>query len=373
MTDPTGPTDPSAPVEPGGTSSDPPAGPAKPTLPVVPPTGANLAEASQPDSPTPWGPVEPTRPGARTFSLEGRRAPGLYLVGWLGVVLGLPLFVVALLSPVVDLGRILLLVFSSGLLAAGLVAAAGSQAIERRDRADLAYRGPGPVLVFAASIPLSILVTLPIVLLGPDRDAPLASLLAVLATAAIWIGLVGLTVVGTGGLGWADVLAGIAGAPAARIAGDLLLGAGAAIPVIIVTAIVAQLLVGWLGVAPEPPIPIPSDSAGLAVSLLAAAVVAPISEEIFYRGFVTTAWVRAHGTSAGIVLGALFFAFVHVLTLSGSSFDPAARAAVVGFAGRLPVALALGWIFVRRQSLAASIGLHAAFNGLLLVLASSVS
>jgi len=325
------------------------------------------------DPTEPSAPVEPTRPGLRTFSLEGRRAPGLYLVGWVASGLGLPLFVIALLSPVVDLGRVLLVVLSSGLLAAGLVAAAGAQAIERRDRTDLAYRGPGPILVFAASIPLSILVTLPIVLLGPDRDTPLLSLLAVVATAAIWIGLVGLTVVGTGGLRWADVLAGIVGAPASRIAGDVLLGAGAAIPVIFVTAVVAQVLVTWLGVAPEPPIPIPSDSAGLAVSLLAAAVVAPISEEVFYRGFVTTAWVRAHGTSAGIVLGALFFAFVHVLTLSGTSVDPAVRAAIVGFAGRLPVALALGWIFVRRRSLAASIGLHAAFNGLLLVLASSLS
>ena len=36
---------------------------------------------------------------------------------------------------------------------------------------------------------------------------------------------------------------------------------------------------------------------------------------------------------------------------------------------RLPVALALGWLFLRRGSIWASFGLHAAFNGVLLVLA----
>ena len=36
--------------------------------------------------------------------------------------------------------------------------------------------------------------------------------------------------------------------------------------------------------------------------------------------------------------------------------------AVVGFATRIPVALALGWLFLRRGSIWASFGLHAAFN-----------
>jgi membrane protease YdiL (CAAX protease family) len=35
----------------------------------------------------------------------------------------------------------------------------------------------------------------------------------------------------------------------------------------------------------------------------------------------------------------------------------------------VPIALALGWIFVRRQTIWASFGLHAAFNAWLLVIA----
>ena len=41
----------------------------------------------------------------------------------------------------------------------------------------------------------------------------------------------------------------------------------------------------------------------------------------------------------------------------------------IGFLTRIPVALALGWIFVRTRSIWAPIGLHMAFNAILLVLA----
>nr|MBA3235396.1 CPBP family intramembrane metalloprotease [Chloroflexota bacterium] len=43
--------------------------------------------------------------------------------------------------------------------------------------------------------------------------------------------------------------------------------------------------------------------------------------------------------------------------------------AVVGFGARVPVALALGWLFVRRGTIWAPFGLHAAFNAVLLILA----
>jgi membrane protease YdiL (CAAX protease family) len=36
---------------------------------------------------------------------------------------------------------------------------------------------------------------------------------------------------------------------------------------------------------------------------------------------------------------------------------------------RVPVGLALGWLFLSRRSIWASIGLHGAFNGILLILA----
>jgi membrane protease YdiL (CAAX protease family) len=99
------------------------------------------------------------------------------------------------------------------------------------------------------------------------------------------------------------------------------------------------------------------------MNLVSGVIIAPLGEELFYRGFATTAWVRGMGARGGIIRGALLFSVAHVLTLSGSPSD-----AVIAFLTRLPVALALGIIFVRRGSLASSFGLHAMFNAIPLIL-----
>jgi membrane protease YdiL (CAAX protease family) len=118
----------------------------------------------------------------------------------------------------------------------------------------------------------------------------------------------------------------------------------------------------------------PAGSAGgLVLNLLAGAVIAPVGEEILFRGVATTAWVRSLGPRAGILRGALLFAVVHILLINADSFNDGLRMAAVGFLGRLPVALVLGWVFVRRGSLWAPIGLHAAFNAILLVAAESAA
>lgn len=343
------------------------------TDPSEPPVDDTPAARLQLPGATEWPeavPTESPRPGLRTFSLEDRRAPGLYLVGWLATALGAAFFLPALLLGAGGLGG---LVLGSVLLGPGLVAAAGAQAIERRDRTNLAYRGPSPFLLLAASLPLSILVTLPIVLVDLPITSPVATLFSVTATGAIWLILVAMTVVGPGALTWHEIALGLSGVPAARVARDLLFGAAAAVPVLLVTAVLASILISLVGVAPEGPIAPPHDGPSLALSLLVAALLAPISEELFYRGFATTAWLRSYGPTRAIFQGGLFFAFVHVLTLGGSDFEHATRAALVAFVARIPVAIALGWVFVQRRSLVASFGLHATFNGALVVLSALVT
>jgi membrane protease YdiL (CAAX protease family) len=44
---------------------------------------------------------------------------------------------------------------------------------------------------------------------------------------------------------------------------------------------------------------------------------------------------------------------------------------VVGFGTRVPIAIALGWLFVKRGTIWSSFGLHAAFNAVLLVIAEA--
>ena len=346
-----------------------PAVPREPEAPIESTADCDLDTAPEPDTAT--EPAPPERPGSSAFSLEGRRAPGLYLVGWLATVLGGSTLLVAVISASGGLGGLVLTLGGSLVLGLGLIAAAGAQAIERRDRADLAYRGPWPGLVFVASVPLTILAALPLVLLGFDSSAPITTLLSVCATDAIWLALIALTVVGTGALRWTEIGAGISGVPVARIGADIILGALAAIPVLLATALITGALVELLGTTPESSIPVPHDAVSLAVILLAAAVVAPIGEELFYRGFVTTAWARGLGPTTAILRGGLFFALVHVLTIGGADFSHASRAAFIAFVARIPIGLVLGWIFIRRRSLPASIALHATFNGVLVLLATA--
>ncbi len=138
---------------------------------------------------------------------------------------------------------------------------------------------------------------------------------------------------------------------------------------LLATAVVAAILVALLGVTPTGPIPVAKGPLDVALNFLAAAVIAPVGEEIFYRGFATTAWSRRIGPGRAIIRGAIFFALVHVLTLGGADFSEAIRIAAIAFIARLPVALLLGWVFVRRSSLWAAIALHATFNGVALILA----
>ena len=119
---------------------------------------------------------------------------------------------------------------------------------------------------------------------------------------------------------------------------------------------------------PDSPLPPTQTTAGFLLNMVSAAIVAPIGEELFYRGFALTAWLRRLGERPAIIRSALFFALVHVLTVGGVNFNDAAPRALIGFAVRVPVAFALAWVFLRRGSIFASIGLHAAFNGLLLIL-----
>ena len=330
-------------------------------------------DPSSSESPTAGPDPAPTRPGLQTFSLEGRRAPGLYLVGWVATVFGGGLLGAEIATGSGGTGGLILTVVGSLILGLGLVAAAGAQGIERRDRDDLGYRGPSPFLVFAAALVLTILATVPLALARADPKAMTTILLAVAVTDAIWVLLIGLTVVGVGALRWTEIGPGIVGARPARVAGDVLFGALAAVPVILVSGLLGSILVRVVGVRPESPLPTPSGGGELLLGLLAAVVIAPIGEEIFYRGFATTAWARASGPTVAIVKGALFFSVAHIITIGGQTFGEAAGTALVAFLVRLPVGLALGWVFLRRDSLPASIALHATYNGVIVLAAFSAA
>ena len=113
--------------------------------------------------------------------------------------------------------------------------------------------------------------------------------------------------------------------------------------------------------------PCPRSSTGLDpwIAILAVAVIVPIGEEVFFRGFATNAWGRSLGRNSAILRAALFFAFVHILNVSSSEPGLALRMAAFNFGARIPVAIALTWLYFRRRSILASGTLHASYNGLI--------
>jgi membrane protease YdiL (CAAX protease family) len=336
---------------------------------TTPVSGPEPAASTDP----PASPPVADRPGASFFSIEGRQAPALFVVGWLASILGAGVIAIAVMA---DRGLASTIVMLAGLvsLSVGLVAAAGSQGIERRARGMAGYAGPSPLLVFAASIPVSILaivvLALPLVAIGVDVDGPLGALLSVAIQAAVYVGLVRLLVVDTGaldwwamGIGWLNLAA------VAEMAG----GALWAIPVYVLAILVSSILLMFFPVTPESVLPPTGSAPGFALSLIAGVVVAPFGEELLFRSFATTAWVRGIGVRGGLARGAVVFAVAHILTISGTSAEEGIQLAIVGFLTRLPIGLALGMVFIRRHTIWSSFGLHAAYNLIILVIAEVAS
>jgi uncharacterized protein len=318
--------------------------------------------ATDPDAaPTAVGVAPRTASRRRsTFELDGRAAPGLYLAAWAFVVAGLGSIFIAIASGGGN-GSELAFVLGIAGLGLGMTAGAGSQALQRR--ADGApYPGPSPVLVFMAALALTLVAGFVLGALDVVPEGPAAVLASVLIQAAISVGLIALVVVSPGSLSWSEMGFRLPRAGEGSVIADVAWGVALALPTLFGAAILAAILVSLLGVAPDSPLAPATDPVGVLVNLLAAAVIAPVWEELFFRGFTTTAWLRSAGARAAIVRGAVFFALVHVVTLVGSDFETAARTAFIAFVIRLPVGLVLGWVFVRRRTLVAPIALHATYN-----------
>ena len=354
----TGPGDLGLPELPGPdpAAGDPPAADAPPAPAVAPP-----GSAGEPAS---------TRPGVRTFSLDGRQAAGLYLVGWLASLLGAATMFVVLLAQPTDLAGAILLGVGTLLLTVGLAAGAGSQAIERQAAGRLRYRGPSPFILFGANVAMTLfldLLAIPVLqAAGVRSGTAVEALVGLLILNASAILLVATLVVGSGSLSWREMGWPVRTArilPLAGLVRDLLEGMVLAVPVLFLTVGLGAVLIRILGSAPPGPLPEALSPGDAVLNLVSGVLIAPFGEELFYRGFATTAWVRGMGPRAGILRGALLFAAAHVLTLSGTP-----SAALIAFVTRLPVALALGWIFVRRGSIVSSFGLHAMFNAIPLVI-----
>jgi membrane protease YdiL (CAAX protease family) len=212
-------------------------------------------------------------------------------------------------------------------------------------------------------------VVLHLLLGGAGVPSYVVNLIGVTLQGLVFVGILRLTVVGSDALSWADM--GWRRLDGTQL-GHFLFGAALAIPVILVTSVLARLLVDLVHQVPPSPLPATGVAAGVILQLIAGAVVAPIAEEAVFRGFAISAWLRTVGETGALVRASLVFALAHVIDVSGSDPGQVGGLIVVGFATRLPVALALGWLYLRTRSIWAPIGLHVAYNAILLLAAEYV-
>ena len=102
---------------------------------------------------------------------------------------------------------------------------------------------------------------------------------------------------------------------------------------------------------------------GIALTIVYAVVIAPIGEELFFRGVLFRALRDRHGFWVGAVGSAVGFGLIHFIP--GSAIDAALLMIVMFFTG-----LALCFIYERRRTIIAPIAAHVTFNviGIVLIL-----
>jgi membrane protease YdiL (CAAX protease family) len=311
------------------------------------------------------------RPGV--LQLAGREAPALYVIGLLATVVGVSALVVGFAGAGVGLAILALV-----LVGVGGIALSGASALQRRvDTPAAGWRGPGPLAIFWTTIPWALLAQLLVAALltkvfsADALSTPQATLLLAAASNFATVLIVGLVVVGSGAMDWRDL---IFATPAASpktlpppdrrggLSGDLLWGVALALPIMSAAGLLATLIMNGTGVSAPAVLPLAVSRMGIIANIITAGLVAPIGEELLYRGVIAQAWARQSSARRAILFSAVVFAFAHTLTVGGTSVGDSASVVAVTFVVRLPLGVALGWLWIRRRSLIATIALHASYN-----------
>jgi membrane protease YdiL (CAAX protease family) len=292
------------------------------------------------------------------------------LAAWVLTGSGIALAVMAGTSSLSPLAGRPAFVGGIALMAAGFVAAAAYQVAARAGRPADAYRGPSPVALFVAAAGLT---SLAVVLAGSvpgliDLETPVGVLVSLVASATAYASLVVALVVRPGALSWTDMGWPARGpADGSRYLRDVIVAVGIVAPTYLASAFLGGLLALALGVNLASPLPVPSSTGEILLTILGALVVAPVGEELFFRGYALTAWWRDLGPSAALVRSMAFFAVIHLLNVSSASVDEFLRMAILQVVVILPVGYVLGRLFVRR-GMAAAIAGHVSFNAIALLL-----
>ena len=131
----------------------------------------------------------------------------------------------------------------------------------------------------------------------------------------------------------------------------------------IIVNLVLQVITGKSVHSPRQ-LPAHLSAAGVAISIVYAVVIAPIHEELFFRGILFRSLADRYGFAIGASGSGLAFGLIHYVP--GPWYGSVLLMSVMVFTG-----VALAWFYERRGNIAASMVAHATFNviGLTLILA----
>lgn len=252
-----------------------------------------------------------------------------------------------------------LLVAGAALFVGGLVYVAVRQLHVRRHLPPERYRGPSVLILLVLVLVTAGILTAPFgedaaaLLLGEGELSPLGAVVLLVSTQAALLAVSWLFVFRPRALsGWPSWTG---TDPAGALLSGLRWGVLAWIGATAVSALVVVVL-EQLGISADPQA---AERALLTIdpvlAVVAIVILAPIAEELFFRGVVFNAWLREAGRRYAYVGSSLLFAVIHL-----------------SVAAVLPIfllGLALAWVYRRTGNLLAPIAMHATVNGISVALA----
>lgn len=288
----------------------------------------------------------PRWPGPLLVAVGAILAIGALGVGAAGVQSGAAIDDPALFGWFVLLG--------AALFATGLLYIAIRQLRVRRFLPPERYRGPGVLVLLLLVLALASIITAPFgadaaaLLMGDGELTFLGAAVLLIATQVSLLLVSWFLVFRPGALAALPSLPGRD--PGGAIRSGLGWGVLAWLGATLVSAGVVWLLESF-GFEPEP------QAAEQAIALvdpwlvvLSIVILAPIAEEVFFRGVVFNAWLREGGRRWAFVGSSILFAIIHI--------------SVVALVPIFLLGLALAWIYQRTGNLLAPIAMHATVNGI---------
>jgi uncharacterized protein len=322
-----------------------------------------------------WTPPQPdeTRLLGRYRGLQVASI-ALVVAGIIGIWLGFNLGANPLNpdAPPVSADRALLILaaFGGGAIAilVGLIMNAVRAVIVRAALPPSRYRGPSIMVLLVLATIVSVIISTVAVtdLLAFERGEAVSVGGALLILTVTQMGLVAIAI---GFVAIPRALIGVRLLPPRAPFRSVLLGLGLAVPAWIGATLLGYILIRLLELLGRDP------QAGVVeqaiarldptVLILAVVLVAPVAEELFFRGVVLNAWLREYGVRAGVFGSAALFAVIHADISSWNALIGSVANVVPIFG--LGIVLAL--VYRQTQSLVAPMALHAGFNAISLTVA----